>query len=157
MILLDDASTDSSADVLRHYQQAHSENTTLVINDDNSGGVFHQWRKGLQVAKGDIIWIAESDDWCSDNFLDTLVPFFENEAIQLAYSRTVFMDADDGEPQWTIDEYLHDIHPDRWARPIVEAANKIVADAFAIKNIIPNVSSAIFRNPGSIELLEDPQ
>lgn len=157
VILLDDASTDSSADVLTHYQLAHPDNTTLVINKENSGGVFHQWKKGLQLARGDIIWIAESDDWCSDNFLQTLTPYFENEAIQLAYSRTVFMDAEEGEPQWTINEYLHDIDPDRWAHPIIEAANRIVADAFAIKNIIPNVSSAIFRNPGAIELLDDPQ
>jgi len=37
----------------------------------------------------------------------------------------------------------------------METANKIVAEAFAIKNIIPNASSAIFRNPGAMELLED--
>jgi glycosyltransferase involved in cell wall biosynthesis len=155
VILLDDASTDRSIDVLTRYQKAHPQNTRLVVNENNSGGVFHQWTKGLQLAQGDIVWIAESDDWCSDNFLETLTPFFENEAVQLAYSRTVFMDASSGEPQWSINEYLYDIDPQRWAAPIIETANKIVAEAFAIKNIIPNASSAIFRNPGAMELLED--
>ncbi len=156
VILLDDASTDGSIDILTRYQNAHPDNTRLLVNDKNSGGVFHQWTKGLQLAQGDIIWIAESDDWCSDNFLETLTPFFENEAIQLAYSRTVFMDASGSEPQWSINEYLYDIDPLRWTAPIVETANKIVAEAFAIKNIIPNASSAVFRNPGAMELLEDP-
>ena len=155
VILLDDASTDRSIDVLTRYQEAHSHNTRLLVNEKNSGGVFHQWAKGLQLAQGDIVWIAESDDWCSDNFLETLTPFFENEAIQLAYSRTVFMNASSGEPQWSINEYLYDIDPERWTAPIIEAANKIVAEAFAIKNIIPNASSAIFRNPGAMELLDE--
>ena len=156
VILLDDASTDRSVDILTRYQKLYSHNTRLLINEKNSGGVFHQWTKGLHLAQGDIIWIAESDDWCSDNFLETLTPFFENEAIQLAYSRTVFMNASGGEPQWSINEYLYDIDPLRWAAPIIETANKIVEEAFAIKNIVPNASSAIFRNPGAMELLEDP-
>jgi glycosyltransferase involved in cell wall biosynthesis len=157
VILLDDASSDGSGKVLTRYLEEHPENTQLVMNDKNSGGVFYQWEKGLGLAKGDIIWIAESDDWCSENFLDQLIPFFENEAVQLAYCRTLFMNAAGNEPQWSINEYLHDIDPERWKGPIVETAHRIVADAFAIKNIIPNVSSAIFRNPGPLELLQDPQ
>ena len=157
VILLDDASTDGSSEILNRYLQEHPERTTLLENSENSGGVFYQWERGLKLAKGDIIWIAESDDWCSEDFLETLIPFFENEAIQLAYCRTVFMDASGEEPQWSINEYLHDIDPDRWSGTIVESANKIVADAFAIKNIIPNVSSAIFKNPGPLEILEDQQ
>mgnify|MGYP000423631921 FL=1 len=51
---------------------------------------------------------------------------------------------------------MYDIDPLRWAAPIIETANKIVEEAFAIKNIVPNASSAIFRNPGAMELLEDP-
>ncbi|MEZ5572067.1 MAG: glycosyltransferase [Halioglobus sp.] len=157
VILLDDASCDGSEKVLNRYLEEHSENTRLVVNDSNSGGVFHQWERGLRLAKGDIVWIAESDDWCSENFLEQLIPFFENEAVQLAYCRTVFMNAAGNEPQWSINDYLHDIDPDRWKNPIVETGYRIVADAFAIKNIIPNVSSAIFRNPGQLELLQDPQ
>ena len=56
--------------------------------------MFHQWERGLNLAKGDIVWIAESDDWCTENFLEVLVPYFENEAIMLAYARTVFMDGE---------------------------------------------------------------
>ena len=92
VILLDDASTDDSASVLREFHQRYPQKSTLDINEENSGGVFHQWEKGLNLARGDIVWIAESDDWCTENFLETLVPYFENEAIMLAYSRTVFMD-----------------------------------------------------------------
>ena len=83
VILLDDASTDDSAQVLREFHQRHADKSTLLVNEENSGGVFHQWEKGLQLARGEIVWIAESDDWCTENFLETLVPYFENEAIML--------------------------------------------------------------------------
>jgi len=157
VILLDDASSDDSAAVLRDFHQRHPEQSTLVINEQNSGGVFHQWEKGLNLARGEIVWIAESDDWCTENFLETLVPFFENEAIMLAYARTVFMDGDGERQIWSINEYLHDIDPQRWNHPLVETGAAIVRDAFAVKNIVPNVSSALFRTPRNLEILADPQ
>ncbi len=157
VILLDDASSDDSATILREYHQRYPDNSTLVINDENSGGVFHQWERGLDLARGDIVWIAESDDWCTENFLETLVPFFENEAVMIAYARTVFMDGEGDEQIWSINEYLHDIDPHRWNETILEPAPRIVRDAFAVKNIIPNVSSALMRTPRQLEILRDPQ
>ena len=157
VILLDDASTDESAKVLRSFHQRYPQKSTLVINEENSGGVFHQWERGLNLAKGDIVWIAESDDWCTENFLEVLVPYFENEAIMLAYARTVFMDGEGEQQIWSINEYLHDIDPQRWNHPILETGPAIVLEAFAVKNIVPNVSSALFRTPRQLEILEDPE
>jgi glycosyltransferase involved in cell wall biosynthesis len=157
VILLDDASTDASAEVLRRFHQRYPGKSTLIVNEENSGGVFHQWERGLNLAKGDIVWIAESDDWCTENFLETLVPYFENEAIMLAYARTVFMDGDGEQQIWSINEYLHDIDPQRWNHPILATGPAIVREAFAVKNIVPNVSSALFRTPRQLEILSDPQ
>ena len=117
--------------------------------------MFKQWGRGLSEASGDIVWIAESDDWCDPNFLETLVPFFANEAIQLAYSKTVFVNNTDGKEVWSIGEYLHDLSETRWSGEFVETAHRIVAEAFALRNIVPNVSSALFRNPSDLELLAD--
>ena len=33
-----------------------------IYNEENSGRVFKQWKKGLSLAKGDLLWIAERDD-----------------------------------------------------------------------------------------------
>lgn len=156
VILMDDCSSDSSVTILEEFQKKYSDKTKLIVNEKNSGGVFYQWEKGLSLANGDIIWIAESDDYCSDNFLETLVPYFQNEAVNLAYSRTTFVKGVKAEPFWSIEEYLSDISETRWKSAFIETAHNLVADAFAIKNIIPNVSSAIFRNQGTLEVLQDP-
>lgn len=157
VILLDDCSIDNSVEILREYEQLYPDKTQLVVNESNSGGVFHQWKKGLEIASGDLIWIAESDDYCSENFLETLVPFFKNEAVSIAYSQTIFVRGAKAEPVWSIQEYLSDIDAQRWRHPFIETGNEIVKAAFALKNIIPNVSSAIFRNLDDFEVFHDPQ
>lgn len=156
VILLDDCSSDKSVTVLQEFNKRYPDRTTLIANEKNSGGVFYQWEKGLSLASGEIIWIAESDDYCSENFLSTLVPYFQNEAVNLAYSRTTFVKGGEAKPFWSIEEYLSDISETRWKSAFVETANKLVADAFSIKNIIPNVSSALFRNKGTLDVLQDP-
>lgn len=157
VILLDDASDDDSVKILKDFHERYKERSILVMNEKNSGGVFHQWQRGLDLARGDIIWIAESDDWCSDNFLETLVPYFANEAVQLAYARSVFMDQGGENQIWSIEEYLHDVDPLRWNTSFVETGATIVAECFGEKNIVPNVSSALFRSPRNLEILHDPQ
>ena len=46
----------------------------VVVNETNSGSTFRQWLKGIALATGDLIWIAESDDACRPEFLERLVP-----------------------------------------------------------------------------------
>ena len=51
------------------YAQKYPQKTRLIVNEKNSGKVFAQWNKGLSLAKGEYIWIAESDDYCDKGFL----------------------------------------------------------------------------------------
>ncbi len=72
VILLDDASTDNSVEILEKYS-THPKVNHFVINDTNSGSTFKQWQKGIELAKGEFIWIAESDDWAESSFLEILL------------------------------------------------------------------------------------
>ena len=70
VILLDDASTDDSVAIMNKYAEDNKV-SHFVINKKNSGSPFKQWEKGLELAKGKYIWIAESDDSCELNFLES--------------------------------------------------------------------------------------
>jgi glycosyltransferase involved in cell wall biosynthesis len=70
VLLLDDASTDESRDVLTRY--ARDPRVRTFFNERNSGTVFRQWNRGLREARGEYIWIAESDDYADPRFLETL-------------------------------------------------------------------------------------
>lgn len=150
VILLDDNSSDASRGVLSRYQSIYPENTRTLFNKENSGSVFFQWQKGIAEAKGALVWIAESDDWASENFLETLVPFFENSAVSMAYCWTNFMSGSGDEQIWSLGEYLSEIDPEKWKSSFVETAAQSFRYDFSLKNIIPNGSSAIFRKPSDI-------
>lgn len=158
VILLDDCSSDNSVSILKEYQEKYSNCTKLYLNEKGSGSGFKQWQKGISLAQGDLIWIAESDDYCEKNFLEKMINFFNDESVMLAFSRSVFVQ--DNEVINTTDDYLRDIEGLDWKESFCITGNEIVKKGFAIKNIIPNVSSAVFRNiksfsPDVIELWRD--
>ena len=47
LILLDDASTDGSEEVLSDYQD-HAKVSHILLNEHNTGNPFKQWFKGMQ-------------------------------------------------------------------------------------------------------------
>lgn len=72
VIILDDSSTDESREIINTYRD-HPLVSHIIMDDQNSGSTFIQWQKGLKLAKGDWIWIAESDDYCDAGFLSVLL------------------------------------------------------------------------------------
>lgn len=92
LIILDDKSTDNSADVIRKYaENKHVKH--IIINEVNSGSPFLQWEKGFEYAKGDVIWIAESDDFCRENFLETMLPYFDDANCSLVFCKSLLVDS----------------------------------------------------------------
>lgn len=148
VILLDDCSTDGSRAILSEYAELNSHITRTCFNETNCGSIFTQWERGISMAKGSLIWIAESDDYCKSNFLNEMVPSFKYESVMLAFARSVFMQ--DGKMIWSTEEYLHDLKELNWNKPFMMTAHTAVQRGFALKNLIPNVSSAMFRNPGTL-------
>jgi glycosyltransferase involved in cell wall biosynthesis len=71
VIILDDCSTDGSLDIINKYM-LNDKVSHLIVNDKNSASTFKQWQKGILLAKGEYIWIAESDDFCDCLFLEKL-------------------------------------------------------------------------------------
>jgi glycosyltransferase involved in cell wall biosynthesis len=77
LIILDDCSTDNSREIIERYRE-DIRVSHIVYNEINSGSPFKQWQKGIDLAKGDYIWIAESDDYADERFLEKLIPPFRN-------------------------------------------------------------------------------
>lgn len=94
LILLDDRSADDSWAVLEGYRD-HPKVAQLVRNDANSGSTFKQWQKGIGLARGRYIWIAESDDWCEPTFLETMLQGLHSDPdCVLAYCQAYFVGPD---------------------------------------------------------------
>ncbi|MDR1783951.1 MAG: glycosyltransferase, partial [Dysgonamonadaceae bacterium] len=68
LIILDDCSTDDSRGIIENYRD-NPKVSQIIYNEQNSGSTFKQWIKGINAAKGEYIWLAESDDWAENDFL----------------------------------------------------------------------------------------
>jgi glycosyltransferase involved in cell wall biosynthesis len=63
LIVLDDASSDKSLEIIKYCLAKTDTDHQLIMNRKNSGSVFGQWRKAIKLARGDFIWICEADDF----------------------------------------------------------------------------------------------
>ena len=144
IILLDDASPDGSVTVLEAWAKGRPA-TRLVVNKTNSGSPFAQWIRGMEMAKSDLIWITEADDFCEPNLLETLLPAFADRNVFLGYVKSVPVNSE-GEIQGDYEElYLDRINQGRWSESYVVSDHEEASLGLGIANCIPNGSSVIFR------------
>ncbi|MEN8886041.1 MAG: glycosyltransferase [Winogradskyella sp.] len=74
-IIIDDKSSDASVEIIENYLKKNPEFTikAFIKNENNSGSGYKSWQKGIELAQTEFIWIAETDDYCEPNFLETTV------------------------------------------------------------------------------------
>jgi glycosyltransferase involved in cell wall biosynthesis len=154
IILLDDASTDHSRDLLTRFAAAEPR-ARYLPNTANSGSPFKQWRNGLREARGRYVWIAESDDAAEPALLETLVARLEADpAIALACCQPRMMDLS-GKLGATPDDWFAELDPVRWKTSHVNEGQDELARFLSRKNTILNASGVVFRNFLGIEHLVD--
>ncbi len=135
IIILDDGSTDDSKVIIEFYR-GHKNVSEIIYNEVNSGSVFSQWSKGISIASGELIWIAESDDWCENNFLETLVSGLKNNpGCSMAIAQTFCVD-EKGSILWQT-------HYPHLAACI--KGNDFVRERMLKHNSVVNAGMAIFR------------
>ncbi len=146
VILLDDASTDDSMEVLNKY--AKRADVRIVRNEDNSGSPFIQWLRGIDLARADIIWIAESDDACEPRFLTSLLHAFQNPEVKLAYTNSHVIDENDRVTgDYENGEYLMSLSHTKWKNSYLTSAVEEINDGLGVKDTILNISAVLFRKP----------
>ena len=135
LILLDDCSTDGSREIMEAYRN-DPHVSHIVYGKTNSGSAFRQWDKGIELAQGEWIWVAESDDYADPPFLERLM----DEVVKvpdcvLAYAAT-----------WWVDKEGNKL----WETPDNDSVNVFKGKDFirtklSVYNSIANVSECIFR------------
>ncbi|MBU3682903.1 MAG: glycosyltransferase [Phycisphaerales bacterium] len=142
IIVLDDCSTDGSAEALRKYEGVRG--LRLVVSERNSGSPFRQWARGIGLARGTFVWIAEGDDACTPDFLAQLLPMLADPSVALAYCDSTVIDEAD-RPTGSYREYYESLDHSHWRMDHVMPAEAEVNLGLGAKNTIPNASAAVFR------------
>ena len=143
IIIVDDASSDESIAILEAYRY-HPKVSLLLVNDTNSGSPFKQWKKGIEHASGEFIWIAESDDYCSSEFLEECMKVIgDDPAIGLVYTQSVDVDVN-GEEIGDRLQYTDQFKPNIWKENFSMQGNDFIRNYLSHKNVIPNASAVLF-------------
>ncbi|HEU0151717.1 MAG TPA: glycoside hydrolase family 99-like domain-containing protein [Arenimonas sp.] len=155
IIVLDDASTDGSLDLLQSLRAQLSPEPRVVVNARNSGSVFRQWLRGLELATGDYVWIAEADDLAHPGLLEAVVGAMARDpSIVMGYCQSEQMDPDGQTLAPDYLDYTRDVSPDRWHRPYV-ADGQDEAACLGVKNVVPNASAVVFRREPLLQVLRE--
>ena len=158
LIILDDASKDNSLFYIEQIEQKISEfvNVKVVVNDINSGNAFSQWQKGMNLASGDYVWVAEADDYAKENFLNEVVsPLKKNNNIVISYADTGFIDSNGYITKNSLVDQIDILKTNHWNASYV---NKGIAEinCYSYLNCtIPNVSGTIIKKGNYDEIFEE--
>lgn len=145
LIILDDCSPDDGASkaVIEKYR-SNPHVSHIVYNEQNSGSTFKQWDKGISLAKGDLIWIAESDDFCEPTLLEVLVKEFQRDN-NLVLASVLLQMVDSNGDKIVIKSF----HP--WWTTRLEGKN--FARRYMTKgSILANASGIVFKKTAALQI-----
>lgn len=143
VILLDDASTDNSVEIMRRYADADSRISRIEVNTTNSGSPFLQWERGIALARGQYIWIAEADDFADPAFLEYCIGTLDaNSDVVVAFTMSDMCD----ERSAVIPNHLEkDAVADGNVR--IYNGDSYLVSRMQDTNAVFNASMAVFRKP----------
>ncbi|GAB3317756.1 hypothetical protein GCM10027511_28430 [Hymenobacter humi] len=117
-----------------------------MFNEANSGNTFKEWDKGLKMAKGKYLWIAESDDFAEPSFLSELVPLLEaDNDIVLAYANSNVVD-EHGTSSGTTANWKNELYnTNHWSNDFIVDGRKELNLYLSKTCTINNASAVLFR------------
>lgn len=84
ILIVNDGSTDKSAEIIQHYQQKNPEQNITLIHQENVG-VSRARNAALQIAKGDFIAFLDSDDEWLPQKTERQVQFLKDENLKIDF------------------------------------------------------------------------
>ena len=143
VVLLDDASTDGSQDILRRYEGRPG--VRVVLNAVNGGSTYPQWNRGVGLAGGEVVWIAESDDLAEPELLETLLrPMEADPAVGVSFANGWEVDEAGGKFA-THAEVLEAKWPGRFAEDFVMDGREFGRRIMCRSVTLMNASAVAFR------------
>ena len=143
LIILDDHSSDNSGEIIELYR-LDKRVSHIEYNAHNSGSPFRQWAKGINLAKGSFIWIAESDDSCEPTFLEKAIEKMkEYPSAGIVFSQSIEFEVESGKSYSSFaghNRFSKAFEHSYFNEGIREIAGKMVYE-----NTIPNASAVPFR------------
>jgi len=81
IIITDDASTDASIEVIEKFIEESKDRKIKLIKNEKNMGFATNVNKGVKESEGDVLVLLNTDVIPSNDFLDPILPYFEDEEV----------------------------------------------------------------------------
>ena len=85
-IFIDDCSTDNSYHMVHQFIDGYQLMNWKLIKNENNLGYRNNFKKGLELASGDIVFLSDQDDKWHSNKVETMLKYMSDEVLTLASS-----------------------------------------------------------------------
>lgn len=146
LIIIDDCSSDNSITILNNFVNKYERKVVhFILNETNSGSGYNSWKRGIELADAEYIWIAETDDYAALEFLEEQVRVLDSDInISLSFSASNYVDKNNFF-LYNSDKRAEDLQIKEDDFGIFDFSHFIKKTPF--NTYITNGSSVVFRNP----------
>jgi glycosyltransferase involved in cell wall biosynthesis len=142
LIIVDDASTDNSVEVINKY--VYDSRVKTHFFTQNSGLPYKRWNDGADLAQGEYILFAGADDSCEPTLIEKLVEKLDQHPnVGIAYCQSMQMDGE-GKIGGLLKNRTDELNRNHWAQDFVNNG-KDECQYLVVKNTIPNASAVLLR------------
>lgn len=148
-IIIDDASSDNSREVIESYLKEYPKFNvkSFIKNEQNSGSGYKSWKKGIELANSEYIWIAETDDYADLSFLQETVKALDNSPESaMVFTASNYVDIN-GRFIYDTSKRLKKLDLSEGKTKVFN--NKVMLSELPLDPLITNGSSVLFRRPQS--------
>jgi glycosyltransferase involved in cell wall biosynthesis len=143
VIILDDASTDNSLEIIESF--TGDPRIRTVLNTRNSGNPYRQWNHGVGLARGEYVWIAEADDYADERLLEkVLIPLESHPNVGLSYCQSLLTNEMD-HIEGSCDRWTQSVSPGHWSADYINSGKEECVRYLVFRNTIPNASAVLLR------------
>jgi len=146
LIIIEDKSSDNSLEILSDFLEKNKQKVKhFIVNEKNSGSGYFSWQKGIELAETEYIWIAETDDYSDEEFLDEEIKILDqNENCALSFSATNYVDTQKNF-LYTSENRTRNLEVKENEHKVFDG--KVYIDKIPFNTYITNGSSVVFRKP----------
>ena len=121
IILIDDASTDSTVQIARSFRDKRLQ----ILKNSQNRGVSYGRNRGIRQAKGNWIALLDSDDWYAPQRLEKLLQVAEQYSADMVADNQFFVRDGDNYP-WS--NLFHESEQDILSVELIDAARFVISD-----------------------------
>lgn len=117
LIIIDNGSTDNSAEVIHRYTADLRVKTQLYSENISP---YKRWNDGVDLTQGEYLQIVSADDSCHPTLLEKLVKKLDdNPSIDFVYSQT--LDIDDCGNPLSRERIIYELDKERWSQDFIDS------------------------------------